>query len=75
MTMDPFGTRLTEALHRTGTPLCMGIDPHGGMIPPLFGKAGPAGSPDAVRRSVISPWPALDAAKARVAAIKPQLRF
>ena len=75
MTMDPFGTRLTEALHRTGTPLCMGIDPHGGMIPPLFGKAGPAGSPDAVRAIGDFAMACLDAAKGRVAAIKPQVAF
>ena len=75
MTMDPFGTRLTEALHRTGTPLCMGIDPHGGMIPPLFGNAGPAGSPDAVRAIGDFAMACLDAAKGRVAAIKPQVAF
>ena len=45
MTLDPFGTRLTEAMRRTGTPLCMGIDPHAAMIPPLFGDASVAGSP------------------------------
>ena len=75
MTMDPFGTRLTEALHRTGTPLCMGIDPHGGMIPPLFGKTGHAGSPDAVRAIGDFAMACLDAAKGRVAAIKPQVAF
>ena len=75
MTMDPFGTRLTEALHRTGTPLCMGIDPHGGMIPPLFGNTGPAGSPDAVRAIGDFAMACLDAAQGRVAAIKPQVAF
>ena len=75
MTMEPFGTRLTEALHSTGTPLCMGIDPHVEMIPPLFGNASSAGSPDAVRAIGDFAMACLDAARGRVAAIKPQVAF
>lgn len=75
MTMDPFGTRLTAALHRTGTPLCMGIDPHAAMIPPLFGDAGTAGSPDAIRAIGDFVMECLNAAKGRVPAIKPQVAF
>lgn len=75
MTMDSFGTRLTTALHRTGTPLCMGIDPHAAMIPPLFGDAGTAGSPDAIRAIGDFVMECLNAARGRVPAIKPQVAF
>ena len=44
-----FGDRLTEANRRTGSVLCMGIDPHCQMIPALFGNAAAeAGSPSAL---------------------------
>ena len=34
-----FGTRLAAAIRSSGTPLCMGIDPHPGMVPALFGNS------------------------------------
>jgi len=71
-----FGDRLTEANRQTGTPLCMGIDPHCRMIPALFGKAdAEAGSPQAI--SAISNFvtACLDSAIGKVAAIKPQAAF
>lgn len=64
----PFGDRLTDALADTGTPLCMGIDPHQAMMPALFqtdGKPSLAG----LREFALS---LVDAAKGLVPAIKPQ---
>ena len=71
-----FGDRLTEANRRTGSVLCMGIDPHCQMIPILFGNANAeAGSPQAL--SAISNFVAacLDSAIGKVVAIKPQVAF
>ena len=71
-----FGDRLTEANRRTGSVLCMGIDPHCQMIPVLFGNAtAEAGSPQAL--SAISNFvtACLDSAIGKVAAIKPQVAF
>ena len=71
-----FGDRLTEANRRTGSALCMGIDPHCRMIPKLFGNAtAEAGSPQAL--SAISNFviACLDSAIGKVAAIKPQVAF
>lgn len=71
-----FGDRLTEANRRTGTPLCMGIDPHISMIPSLFGAAdAPAGSDAALTAIRNFSEACLDAAINKVAAIKPQAAF
>lgn len=75
MTLDPFGTRLTESLRRTGTPLCMGIDPHASMIPALFGDTSVPGSPEALRAVGDFVMACLEAAKGKVPAIKPQAAF
>ena len=71
-----FGDRLTEVNRRTGSVLCMGIDPHCHMIPSLFGNAtAEAGSPQAI--NAISNFVAacIDSAIGKVAAIKPQAAF
>ena len=71
-----FGDRLTEANRRTGSVLCMGIDPHCQMIPALFGDAAAeAGSPQAI--SAVSNFitACLDSAIGKVTAIKPQVAF
>ncbi len=71
-----FGDRLTEANRRTGSVLCMGIDPHCQMIPALFGNAtAEAGSPQAI--SAVSNFitACLDSAIGKVTAIKPQVAF
>ena len=71
-----FGDRLTEANRRTGTPLCMGIDPHVAMIPDLFGSADAApGSESALAAIRDFSEACLDAAIGQVAAIKPQAAF
>ena len=74
--MTHFGDRLTEANRRTGTPLCMGIDPHIGLIPPLFGDASAGAESDAALRAIGNfSMACLDAAIGKVAAIKPQAAF
>ncbi|MEK9849231.1 MAG: orotidine-5'-phosphate decarboxylase, partial [Candidatus Puniceispirillum sp.] len=74
--MTHFGDRLTEANRRTGTPLCMGIDPHIGLIPPLFGDASAGAESDAALRAIGDfSMACLDAAIGKVAAIKPQAAF
>jgi len=72
--MDPFGDRLTEANRRTGTVLCMGIDPHPKMIPALFGTASPD-SDAAIDMLADFASACLDQAIGKVAAIKPQAAF
>lgn len=73
--MDSFGDRLAEAIRVTGTPLCMGIDPHASLIPALFGDASLAGSSQALRAISDFSMACLAAAKGQVAAIKPQAAF
>ena len=71
-----FGDRLTEANRRTGTVLCMGIDPHSKMIPALFGDAtAPAGSDAAIRAIDDFSMACVEQAIGKVAAIKPQAAF
>ena len=59
-----FADRLIDATRRLG-PLCVGVDPHAGRIPELFGGDTPAG---------IAAWgmSMVDMAKGRVAIVKPQ---
>lgn len=71
-----FGDRLTEANRKTGTPLCMGIDPHVEMIPRLFGNAAAnAGSAKAIAAICDFVMACLESAIGKVAAIKPQVAF
>ena len=65
--MTPFADRLIEAA-RTYGPLCVGIDPHAGRIPDLFGGDTPSG---------IEAWglAMVRACIGRVACIKPQIAF
>ena len=71
-----FGDRLTEVNRRTGTVLCMGIDPHCHMIPALFGNANAeAGSPQAIDAISNFVTACIDSAIGKVAAIKPQAAF
>ena len=73
--MSHFATRLTEAVHASGTPLCMGIDPHLSMMPALFGDVSDPGSDATIRAIEDFTMACLEAAKGRVAAIKPQAAF
>lgn len=65
--MTPFPTRLAAAVRSTGTPLCVGIDPHPGRIPEAWGP--PAERVLRFGRAVI------EAAAGRVPAVKPQFAF
>lgn len=65
---DHFGDRLAEALKITGTPLCVGIDPHKDLLGDLFchqGKPSIAGLRDFAMAAV-------KAATGLVPAVKPQ---
>ena len=56
--------------------MCVGIDPHPGLMPELFG--GPyqaAGSNEAIKNLEAFAHSVLDAASGRVPAIKPQVAF
>ena len=65
--MSPFADRLIEATRQYG-PLCVGIDPHAGRIPALFGGDTPEG---------IEAWglAMVRACEGRVACLKPQIAF
>ncbi len=73
--MSHFATRLSEAIRSSGTPLCMGIDPHPSMMPALFGDVTDPGSDATIRAIEDFTMACLEAAKGRVAAIKPQAAF
>ena len=63
--MTDFATRLLEGTRKYG-PLCVGIDPHPGMIPELFGGDTPEG---------VWKWSQaiIEAAAGKVAVVKPQV--
>jgi orotidine-5'-phosphate decarboxylase len=63
-----FADRAIERLRAKGTPLCVGLDPHSAMIPPLFGDAREALDPVAKFFHEIVPIAARHAV-----AVKPQL--
>ena len=63
-----FGDRLASALASTGTPLCVGIDPHISLMPELFCHNGTI-SIEALRHFSLN---VIEAASGLVPAIKPQ---
>ena len=65
--MSAFADRLFEAADRFG-PLCVGIDPHEGRIPALFG----GDTPEGVERWGLA---MVEAVKGRAGVIKPQSAF
>ena len=67
--IKPFGERLATALEQTGTPLCMGIDPHQDMMPALFCEADGTPSLSGLRAFALN---LVEAAAGLVPAIKPQ---
>ena len=68
-----FGDRLQAALQQTGTPLCMGIDPHLRLLPAFFGAETPRiGCADTVAAMRKFAFAAVDVAAGSVPAIKPQ---
>jgi orotidine-5'-phosphate decarboxylase len=71
-----FADRLIQRVRKLGHPLCVGLDPHLALLPPLFrrgamepGAAETTAAVGAFCRAV------LDAAAGRVAAVKPQVAF
>jgi orotidine-5'-phosphate decarboxylase len=62
--MNDFATRLTDGVRRHG-PLCVGIDPHPGRVPALFGG-------DTARGLEYWGCALVEAAAGKVAAVKPQ---
>jgi orotidine-5'-phosphate decarboxylase len=62
--MDIFADRLMNGVRRLG-PLCVGIDPHPALLPPLFGPPGP----DAAARWGVA---LVERSAGKVAVVKPQ---
>jgi len=71
-----FADTLISRVRELGHPLCAGLDPHLGMIPPLFamGSMKPADPKTAAAVEVFS-LALLDRFAGRVAAVKPQIAF
>ena len=67
MTLDPFGTRLTAAVAKHG-PLCVGIDPHPGLLSDWGLDRTPAG----LERFALT---TVEALAGEVAVVKPQSAF
>ena len=65
--MSDFASRLTDGVRRHG-PLCVGIDPHPGMVPALFGG-------DTARGLEYWGRALVEAAAGKVAVVKPQAGF
>lgn len=65
--MKPFADRLIEATEQFG-PLCVGIDPHAGRIPAIFG----GDTADGIERWGLA---MVEAVKGRAGVIKPQIAF
>lgn len=76
MTTAPFADRFVQSARKLGTPLCVGIDPHLGLIPPAFRAGAMApGAPETA--AAVEHWclALLDVVAGRVAAVKPQSAF
>src|SRR3990167_9057281 len=65
--MSDFASRLTQGVRQFG-PLCVGIDPHPGMVPALFGG-------DTARGLEYWGRSLVEVAAGKVAVIKPQVGF
>ena len=75
-TVPSFAHRLDQAIARTGTVLCAGIDPHPGLMPAAFGGAEQqAGSEQALRHLRAFTFSVIEAAAGQVPAVKPQAAF
>ena len=65
-----FGDRLSIALMKNQTPLCVGIDPHISLMPDLFRGSSPK---EQIEKLVSFSLACIEAAQGRVPAIKPQV--
>ena len=73
MSRPSFASRLNDAILQTGTVLCVGIDPHPDIMPPVFGGTGQnLASGQAMAHLRDFSQTVLAAATGRVPAIKPQ---
>lgn len=71
-----FAQRLTTAIIRTKSVLCVGIDPHPSLMPEVFGGPGQTpGTDKAIQHLGTFAHAVLDAAAGQVPAIKPQVAF
>ena len=75
----PFGQRLSQAVRNVGVPLAMGLDPHLDRLPAQFQERyrdrGIGWRSHAAEAIIEFAELALDAARGRVAAVKPQFAF
>ncbi len=72
--MKVFADRFITKVRELGHPLCVGIDPHLGRIPPLFGRGAMTPSaPETVDAVLHFSLAVLDQITGRVAIIKPQI--
>ena len=71
-----FADRFVQSARRLGHPLCVGIDPHLGLIPTAF-RAGAMAPADPDTAAAVELWciALLDRVAGRVAAVKPQSAF
>ena len=67
---QPFGDRLSIALKKFETPLCVGIDPHISLMPEFFKSPNRKQQIEKIKSFSLS---CIDAAQDRVPAIKPQV--
>lgn len=75
-TPHSFAHRLDQAIARTGTVLCVGIDPHPGLMPDVFGGTDQTpGSDKALGHLRDFTFAVIEAADGLVPAVKPQAAF
>jgi len=71
-----FADRLVTRVRRLGHPLCVGLDPHPALIPPLFRRGSMAARDPETARAVEDMLGAfVDRIASRVAVVKPQIAF
>ena len=69
-----FGDRLSHHIEQTGSVLCMGLDPHLGLMPALFGSDAPQiGSVETISAIERFAMAAIEVAAGQLPAIKPQV--
>ncbi|MEM8960390.1 MAG: orotidine-5'-phosphate decarboxylase [Acidobacteriota bacterium] len=74
--MKSFADRVVARVRELGHPLCVGLDPHLGRIPPLFRRGSMTPGDEATAAAVEEFLLAIvDRVAGRVAAVKPQIAF
>ena len=67
-----FADKITEKTRETGSPLCLGLDPHKNLIPDLFKKKSSQLHLTDIEDFLFE---IINIAKGKVAALKPQVAF